>query len=451
MRQRVTGAQRRTSSSNRQGTPGRSTRATMALARLGLVWMAPALIGLAGVPAAQAAAQGPQRANWVNSWQGSPTQGATFDTKSCPSDVGVQDQTVRNIVYLSTGGDHIRVRVSNAGGTAPLRIGAASVAPSSGDGPGLEGDARALHFGGAQAIVVPAGGEALSDVIDLPVKPLDALAISVYLPAKTGPATQHFLATQTSYLSDGNQAAGGAAVAFTRPVSCWMFVSGVDVDAAPSVKGTLVTLGDSITDGYMSSAGKNRRFPDDLGRLLSERKGATLAVSNAGVTGNELLTNREQAMFGVPVGERLARDVLTQPGLRAVVFLEGINDIGDKSAKADDVIQAMQQVITQVHASGARIYGGTLLPFMGSNATYHADYGTPAGEQERLKVNEWIRTSHAFDGVIDFDKATRDPAKPERMLAQFDSGDHLHPSDAGYEAMAHAVDVDAIMAGLGRH
>lgn len=447
MRRRETNAERYTPFHHHYDGALRFKRGTMVLAKWSLAWITPALIGLA----AAHAAEGPQRANWVNSWQGSPTKGATFDTKACPSDVGVQDQTVRNIVYLSTGGDRIRVRISNAGGVMPLRVGAASVAPSASDGPGLEGDTHALHFGGAQQVVVPAGGEALSDVVELPVKSFDALAVSVYLPANTGPATQHFLATQTSYLSAGNQTGSGNTVAFARPVSCWMFVSGVDVDAAPTVKGTLVTFGDSITDGYLSTTGKNRRFPDALARRMSLRKGATLSVSNAGISGNELLTNRDQAMFGVPASERLARDVLTQPGLRAVVFLEGINDIGDKSAKADDVIQAMQQVIAQVHAAGARIYGGTLLPFMGSNSTYHTDYGTPAGEQERLKVNEWIRTSHAFDGVIDFDKVTRDPANPDHMRAVFDSGDHLHPSDAGYEAMARAVDLDMIMSNLGRH
>lgn len=446
MGRRETNAERYISFHRRDDCALCDRRGTMALAKWSLAWMMPALVGLTGVHAAESA----QRANWVNGWQGSPTKGATFDTKSCPSDVGVQDQTVRNIVYLSTGGDHIRVRISNAGGPVPLRVGAASVAPSSGDGPGFEGDAHALRFGGAQEVVVPAGGEALSDVVDLPVKSFDALAVSVYLPANTGPATQHFLATQTSYLSAGNQTGSDNAVAFTRPVSCWMFVSGVDVDAAPSVKGTLVTFGDSITDGYLSTTGKNRRFPDALARRMSLRKGATLSVSNAGISGNELLTNRDQGMFGVPASERLARDVLTQPGLRAVVFLEGINDIGDKSAKAENVIQAMQQVIAQVHAAGVRIYGGTLLPFMGSNSTYHADYGTPAGEQERLKVNEWIRTSHAFDGVIDFDKVMRDPASPDKMRAVFDSGDHLHPGDAGYEAMARAVDLDVILSSVGR-
>lgn len=182
---------------------------------------------------------------------------------------------------------------------------------------------------------------------------------------------------------------------------------------------------------------------------IARRGGSTLAVSNAGIAGNELLTNRDQVMFGISAAARAARDVWTQPNLRAVALVEGINDIGDKSAKAADVIQSMQQLIAQGHVAGVPVFGGTLLPFMGSNENYHSDYGTPAGEAERLKVNEWIRTSHAFDGVIDFDEITRDPVDPSRMKGEFDSGDHLHPSDAGYEAMAHAIDVDALIRGRG--
>ncbi|CAM2157691.1 SGNH/GDSL hydrolase family protein [Pararobbsia alpina] len=387
------------------------------------------------------AAQG----HWVNAWQGSPTTGATFDTKSCPSDVGLENQTIRNVVYLSAGGQRIRIKVSNAGGTTPLKVGQVTVAPSGGTDASTSITPRTVTFAGAGSIVVPAGGEAISDAVALPVHALSSLAVNIFVPAKTGPATQHFLATATSYLADGNQAADGAATAYSRPVSCWMFVSGVDVDAPRNVEGTVVFLGDSITDGYKSTTDKNLRFPDDVAREMVKRKGPTFAVSNAGIAGNELLTNRDLQMFGVAAAARAARDVWTQPNLKAVVLLEGINDIGDKSAKAADVIGAMQQLIAQAHATGVPIFGGTLVPFMGSNETYKSDYGTAAGEGERLKVNEWIRTSHAFDGVIDFDDATRDPSDPSRMKAEFDSGDHLHPSDAGYEAMAREIDVDAIL------
>ncbi|WP_234023830.1 SGNH/GDSL hydrolase family protein [Sorangium cellulosum] len=203
-------------------------------------------------------------------------------------------------------------------------------------------------------------------------------------------------------------------------------------------------LGDSITDGYLSTKNENRRYPDYLAQRLASRKGPTLSVVNAGIIGNELLTVRPQLQFGYPVPARLARDVLTQPGARAVILMVGINDIGDRSAKATDLIPVYQQIIQSARAAGLKIYGGTLVPFAGSTGTYKGDYGTAKGEQERQKLNTWIRTSGAFDGVIDFDKALRDPADPSRLLPAYDA-DRLHPNDAGYEAMANAVNVDAIL------
>jgi lysophospholipase L1-like esterase len=221
-----------------------------------------------------------------------------------------------------------------------------------------------------------------------------------------------------------------------------MFLSGIDVRTDPKVDGTLIAFGDSITDGYRSTNDANRRYPDDLARALANRKGRTLAVVNAGISGNELLTIRRSCLqCGYAAPARFARDVLTQPGARAVIVLEGINDIGDRSAKADDLIPVYEQLITAAHDTGLKIYGGTLLPFAGSCC---GDYGTPAGEQERQKVNAWIRTSGAFDGVIDFDKATRDPAEPTRLLPAYDA-DHLHPNDAGYQAMANAVNLSEIL------
>ncbi|RKP53457.1 SGNH/GDSL hydrolase family protein [Pararobbsia silviterrae] len=415
--------------------------------RAGRLGSAALLIGslIGSACAATASDVGAARGNWVNAWQGSPTTGATFDTKSCPSDVGLENQTIRNVVYLSAGGQRVRIKVSNAGGTAPLKVGEVTVAPTLASDASTSAAPRTVTFGGASAIVVPAGSEAISDPVALPVRALTSLAVNVFVPEKTGPATQHFLATATNYLADGNQSHDAAATAYAGHASCWMFVSGVDVDAPRNVDGTVVFLGDSITDGYMSTADKNQRFPDFVARAMAKRRGPTFSVSNAGIAGNELLTNRDLLMFGVPAATRAARDVWTQPHLKAVVLLEGINDIGDKSAKAPEIIGAMQQLIAQAHAAGVPIFGGTLVPFMGSNSTYKSDYGTPAGEAERLKVNEWIRTSHAFDGVIDFDEATRDPADPSRMKAAYDSGDHLHPSDAGYEAMAREIDVDALM------
>ena len=427
---------RRSSSARPEPKHGRPRRAPFIAAAVALITSAlgrPAL-------AADKAPEG----RWVAGWHSSPTPGGTFNSQDCPSDVGLAGQTVRNIVRVSAGGSWVRVRISNAGGSEPLKVGAASVAVSAGGAATVAGTSLPLRFGGQASITIAAGGDAVSDPVALKVQPLQTLAVNVYLPVKTGPITQHYFAAQDNFLASGNQTGNGADKQFTRKISCWMAVSGVDVKATPDVVGTLITLGDSITDGYLSTKNDNHRYPDYLAQLLARRKGPTLSVANAGIIGNELLTVRPQLQFGYPVPARLARDVLTQPGARAIILLAGINDIGDRSAKAADLIPAVQQIIQSAHAAGLKIYGGTLVPFAGSNGTYKGDYGTAKGEQERQKLNTWIRTSGAFDGVIDFDKALRDPADPSRLLPAYDA-DKLHPNDAGYQAMANAVDLDAII------
>jgi lysophospholipase L1-like esterase len=361
----------------------------------------------------------------------------------------VTNQTVRNVVFLSAGGNRVRVRLTNAFGTSPLRVGAASVAKAGTGANATPATVQALHFGGRPSVVIAAGGEALSDPVAMSVKALQRLDVSVYFPGATGPATQHWYTEQDEYLASGNQAFARAGSSFTTKVSCAMFVDGVDVHAAPRVRGTVVTLGDSITDGGITTVNANRRYPDFLARRLNAVRGRTLSVSNAGIAGNNLLTFRTDlsfgAVFGSPAPARLNRDVLTQPGARAVILLEGINDIGAMSAKADDLIQADQQIIAQVHAAGLRIYGATLTPFGGSHAKYGGDYGTPAGEQQRQLLNRWIRTSGAFDGVFDFDRALRDPQHPDRLRPAYDSGDHLHPGDVGCRAMANAVNLRVLL------
>jgi lysophospholipase L1-like esterase len=214
-------------------------------------------------------------------------------------------------------------------------------------------------------------------------------------------------------------------------------VDGVSVVAEGRVAGTVVALGDSITDGTASTVNANRRWPNDLARRLDARHGPSLSVVDEGIAGNQVL--KDSGLAGVNVLARLDRDVLEQPGARDVILLEGVNDIGASQATADQLIHAYQQVIAQVHARGLRIFGGTLTPFQG------AFYWTPAGEQTRETVNRWILTSGAFDGVIDFARATADPANPLVFKPAFDSGDHLHPNDAGYQAMADAVDLNRLL------
>ena len=384
---------------------------------------------------------------WVAAWQGSPTPGGTFFSPGCPSDVGLNNQTIRNIVFMSMGGGAVRVRISNAGGSAPLNVGAASVAIAGTGASAVAGTVHPLLFNGAGSILIAAGGVAVSDPVDMAVQALQDLDISVFTPGATGPSTQHLFAAQTNYLAAGNQTMAPANTSFTHAIGCWMFVSAVDVRTSPRVIGSIVAFGDSITDGFLSTNNANHRYPDFLARKLAAKHGVTMAIENAGIIGNELLTIRPQLQFGFPAPARLDRDALLQTHARAIVLLEGINDIGDKSAKAEDLIPVDLQIIRAAHAAGLTLYGGTLLTFSGSNPQYCGDYGTPAGEQERQKLNSWIRTAGAFDGVIDFDAAVRDPSDPTRLLPTFD-GDHLHPNDAGYQAMANAVDLDAIIDGV---
>jgi lysophospholipase L1-like esterase len=245
------------------------------------------------------------------------------------------------------------------------------------------------------------------------------------------------VANQTTYISNpGNHAADLQAKEYVKTVTSWFWLTGVEVIPDEAVKGTLVIFGDSITDGNNSTVNANHRWPDFLAqRIRRESPRYQLAVINQGISGNRLVT--DTPYFGIKGLDRLERDVLQQNRLKVVIFLLGINDIGNGNYDAEQVITGMKEVIKRVRAKGARIYGGTLTPF----AVYRAGYYTPQGELAREKVNNWIRTSGAFDGVIDFDQILRDPKRPLMMLSQYDSGDHIHPNDAGYEAMANAVDL----------
>jgi lysophospholipase L1-like esterase len=357
--------------------------------------------------------------------------------------VGLSNQTIRNLAFLSTGGRFVRVRISNNYGSEPLNVGSVTIALSAGGAAIVSQTLHQFSFSGQKSILIAAGGEALTDPVAMKVNAFDTVAVSIFLPDSTGLATQHFFANQDNFLAAGDQT--GMNVGFTDAIWCWMFLSGIEVAAQQQIVGTVIALGDSITDGSGSTNDANHRYPDFLAQRLAARRGPTLSVANAGIAGNELLTNRPQLLFGYSAPARLARDVLIQPGARVVILLEGINDIGDRSAKAEDLIPVYLQIIRQAHAARMKVFGATLLPFAGSNAQYGGDYGTLAGEAQRQALNKWIRSSHAFDGVIDFEKAVRNPADPTRLLPAFDSGDHLHPNDAGYRVMANAIDLDAII------
>ena len=380
---------------------------------------------------------------WVGTWTASPIAGAT--AASCPAgDGGLNNQTVRNIVYPSISGSQVRVRLSNVFGTAPLVVGAASIAVDETGAQVVAGTRQRVLFGGKRTVTIPPGAEALSDPVDFLVTQQRDIAVSVYVPKFSGPATFHSVANQTNYVSTtGDFANDASATAYTTPITCWMFTDGLEV--TPSrVTGSVVAFGDSITDGNHSSANSNDRWPNYLGRRFNAKSGRTLSVVDEGISGNRILSDAGTA--GVSALARLDRDVLSQPGAKDVIMLEGINDIGQSDlgttpfVSASDLIAGYKQIIARAHAAGLRIFGATLTPFKG------ASYWSPQGEKTREAVNRWILTSGAFDGVVDFAAATADPDDPQVFNPTYDSGDHLHPNDAGYQAMANAINLSALLA-----
>ncbi len=395
-------------------------------------------------PAAATSGPVPAGSHWIATWGASPQA----STAGNLSRAGFRDATIREIVLTSAGGVRVRVRLTNAFGGAPLRIGAAAIARD-GSGPNtVAGTSRALLFAGRRSVVIPPGAEETSDPVALAIRPATRLAVSIFLPRATGPATEHADAQQVNFVAAGAHTAG-AAHAFKVRTRSWYFLAGVDVLGSRHTLGSVVALGDSITDGVGSPLGKNERWPNDLADRLDALSGATLAVVDEGIGGNRVLNN--SLCCGVSAVARFQRDVLGQPGVRDVILLEGVNDIGYSQSRglltaphtnvsALQIVEGYERIITLAHTAGLRVFGATLTPFEG------ARYWTPAGEAKREAINNWIRTSGAFDGVIDFAAAVADPSDPDRLNPAYDSGDHLHPNAAGYRAMAAAVDLPALLA-----
>ena len=413
----------------------------IAVAAVATAFAATAAIAL---PAAASAAPG-HRPTWVGTWTASPISASTLTSTTCPAAAGgLANQTVRDIVYPSVGGNAVRVRISNAFGTSPVTIGAASIGVAGTGAAVVSGTDKPLTFGGSPSITVPPGAEALSDPLHFAVTEQRDLAVSVYVQQFSGPATFHNVANQTSYVSSTGDFTGDSGDSnFTTPISCWLFVDGVDVISTPRVTGSVIAFGDSITDGNHSTLNANNRWPNYLARRLDALHGRTLSVVDQGISGNRVLSDAGTA--GISALARIDRDMLTQTGAKAVILLEGINDIGQSDrgtipyVSAADLISGYEQIIAQAHAAGLKIYGATLTPFKG------AGYWSPAGEATREAVNHWILTSRAFDGVIDFAAITADPSDPQMFNPAYDSGDHLHPNDAGYQAMANAVSLRMLL------
>jgi len=388
---------------------------------------------------------------WVGTWETAsvmrpaPEPGQPADAAS-PAGGGrrgvelpvLGNRTLRQIVRVSLGGARVRIVVSNAFGTSPLTIGGAHIARRAEDAAIVAGSGRDLTFGGRVGIVVPAGAVAFSDPVDLDVAARSDVAVDLYLPdgdaVATSDLTLHRGAWQTSYVSSEGDHTGAESFPVADTTQSWFFLSRVEV-MAPDETAVLVAFGDSITDGTRSTPDTNNRWPDHFARRLAE-SGIAMTVLNAGISGNRVLS--DGSSFNAL--SRFDRDVLAATGVTYVTVLLGTNDIGfareNPTPSADDIIVGHRQIIDRAHARGLTIYGATLAPFEGAN------YWTPEGELKRQALNEWIRTSDAYDAVIDFDAVLRDPAQATKLRSEYDSGDHLHPNDAGYAAMAEAIDTD---------
>ena len=378
-------------------------------------------------------AQSMPHPQWVGTWAASPMQADGINLRLFSS------VTLREVVHISAGGAQIRLRFTNEFGLDPLTVADAHVALSAGGSSIQPGSDRAVTFGGATSVNIPPGAAIFSDPVALAVAPLSDVAVSFYLPPQIMRAeTYHAFADQDNYVADGH---APAAPDLPQPttISSWYFFDGIDVAVAPGSR-AVVTLGDSITDGAHSTHNANRRWPDVLAaRLGQDPNLAHIAVLNEGIGGNRVLNE----VTGPSAISRLDRDVLAQSGVRYVIVLESINDIGRlahvqvpwDAITAPQLEMGLKQIADQAHEHGLKIFGATLTPYGG--AGYYCD----AGEQVREAVNDWIRTSGTFDGVIDFDKIMRDPQNPKAFNPPYDSGDHLHPSDAGYKAMGEGIDL----------
>jgi len=384
-------------------------------------------------------------AHWVVSWgaSASPPPNAAYIRKA---GLEFSNQTLREIVHLSIGGAAVRVRLSNLFGKQTLEIGSAHLALRASNSAIQPSSDRVLTFGGALQVSVPPNAFVLSDPVQLAVPAESDLAISIFVPHVTNAAGVHSLAQQTSYVGAGDVTAARW-IANPRAITSWIFLAGVDVSAQLQTA-AIAVFGDSRVDGDGSTPNANRRWPNVLAKRLSQQ-GLPLGVLNSGIIGNRILHDAPLVAveLGVNALARFDDDVLNQPGVKYVIVFEGIVDIGlpgtslapaSEAVTVDDLIAGMKQLIARAHDRGMKIFCATQTPFGGAviPGMFSAEK-----EAQRKALNQWIRSNHAFDGVIDFDRVVLDPANPERIRPAFDSGDHIHPNDAGYEAMGNSIDI----------
>jgi lysophospholipase L1-like esterase len=396
------------------------------------------------------------REHWVSAW--SAAMHAPLPFPGLPPSPVFENQTIRMIVRPTISGERIRIRLSNAFGTSALKIGAAHIAIAAQDSKTVPESDHTLTFDGASSISIPPGAPALSDAVDMRVSQSSEIAVSLFLPTKTPSSTIHFWGQHKSYISETGDFSGEPEVPNATANASWYWLADVEV-LAPDQAGAIVAFGDSITDGVGANQGDYTDWPDLLASRLASEKGAPpLAVVNEGIGGNRIL--RDGA--GVSALARFDRDVLAQPGVVNLIVLEGINDIGwphmkprlpngttmkeaplaSELVNTQEVIMGLRQIIDRAHQHGIRVFGATLTPYEG------ADYYSEDGEATRQAVNQWIRTSGAFDGVLDFDAAVRDPSHAGQFRDGYHSGDHLHPNATGYKAIANAVDLTMLRRGV---
>jgi len=404
------------------------------LPRRGFLQTGPLLAAALAMPALPAQAADRWTATWGAAPAGPPPSASTMS---------LSNQTLRLVVHASVAGSRVRIRISNEMGSVPLNIGAARIALRSSGAVTVAGTDRQPLFGGRTSVTIAAGAAVLSDGADFNVPPFADLAVSLYLPGTSRLTTLHNAALQTSYVSTAGDRSALQSLPVQRTISTWPFLTEVDVSgpySGLSALQSVVALGDSITDGQASIANANRRWPDMLARRLQLEGGvaANIGVANRGISANSLLKDYPEAMLaGQRALLRFDRDVAATSGVRWMIALIGINDIVYSSASSpipvDSLINGHQQLIAKARARGIKAVGATLTPFEGHS------YYTAARENVRKRFNDWLRAGGAYDAVVDFDLALRDPTRPTRLRATYDSGDHLHPNNAGYQAMAQAV------------
>jgi lysophospholipase L1-like esterase len=404
-----------------------------------LLWFVPQLIAV------------PQD-SWIATWAASPQPSAPDPEEPL---LNIENQTVRERVRVSLGGSQIRIRLSNEYGSTPLLIGSVTIASST-DSAGVNpGSIQTVTFGGRNSISIAAGAPVVSDAVTFPLAPGAEISISLYFPNRIATPTQHELALKRAVVSQHGDYTHSEKIEAGKDSESSILVTAVLVPAQPHQR-LLVAFGDSITDGDRSTVDADRNWPDDLARRLAKTpEGSKVAVVNAGIVGNRLLNDcfiPSIGCFSVSALARFERDALALPGVTHIVLLEGINDIAFPGAKLgdqyladandirspEDLIGAYLQLIARAHAHGVKLIGATLTPFEGVEIP---SYYSESKEATRQAVNKWIRTSHSFDGVIDSDAVLRDPEHPSRLSPKFASEDHLHPNDAGYQAMADAIDL----------